>query len=86
MTMLHEHLAAWSAAGSNRQAVAETVAAIAFGAARLATVIAQGPLAGDLGRVVGPSADHMTWTITFAGENTEVGSVATSPNALRLAA
>ncbi len=57
MTLLHEHLAAWSGAGDDRGPVAETVATIASAAARLATVIAQGPLAGDLGRVVGPSAD-----------------------------
>jgi fructose-1,6-bisphosphatase I len=54
MTTLHEHLAAWSAGRDERLAVVETVAAIASAAARLATVIAQGPLAGELGVDVGP--------------------------------
>jgi fructose-1,6-bisphosphatase I len=49
MTTLHDHLTAWSAARSDRVAVVETVAAIASAAAMLATVIAQGPLADDLG-------------------------------------
>ncbi len=57
MTMLDEHLAAWCAADSNRRAAAETVRAIASGAAQLATVIAQGPIAGDLARIIAPSAD-----------------------------
>lgn len=57
MTTLNEHLAAWSAGRSDHRDVADIVAAIATAAARLATVIAQGPLAGDLGRIVGPSAD-----------------------------
>jgi fructose-1,6-bisphosphatase I len=57
MTMLREHLSAWCATGTNREAIAETIAAIAGGAARLETIIAQGPLAGDVGRIIGPSAD-----------------------------
>lgn len=57
MTTLHEHLAAWSAEQSDRQAVVQTVVAIATAGCALAQVIAQGPLAGDLGRVIGPSAD-----------------------------
>ena len=57
MTTLHEHIATWSTGRSDGQAVAEIMMAIASGAARLATIIAQGPLAGDLGRIVGPSAD-----------------------------
>jgi fructose-1,6-bisphosphatase I len=57
MTTLSEQLAAWSAGRSGHRDVADIVAAIATAAARLATVIAQGPLAGDLGRIVGPSAD-----------------------------
>ena len=57
MTTLHDHLAAWSAAQDGRQPVVETVAAIVAAGCQLAKVIAQGPLAGDLGRVIGPSAD-----------------------------
>jgi fructose-1,6-bisphosphatase I len=56
VTTLDEHLAVWSAL-SGGQDVADIVQAIATAAARLAVVIAQGPLAGDLGRIVGPSAD-----------------------------
>ncbi|WP_428486745.1 class 1 fructose-bisphosphatase [Rhodopila sp.] len=41
----------------DRQAVVQTIAAIASGAAELATVIARGPLAGDVGRILGASAD-----------------------------
>jgi len=54
---LYEHLAAWSAARSDGGAVVETVAAIAAAAVQLGTVIAQGPLAGDLDRVVARGAD-----------------------------
>jgi fructose-1,6-bisphosphatase I len=57
VTTLHEHLATWAATASERQPVADTIAAIATAAAQLATVIAQGPLAGDLGRVLGASND-----------------------------
>jgi len=57
MTTLQQHLAAWSNARCGREAVVETVAAIAAAGALLATVIAQGPLAGDVGRIVGPSTD-----------------------------
>ncbi len=57
MATLQEHLAAWSADRSDRVPVAETVAAIAAAAVSLASVIAQGPLAGDVGRVVGASLD-----------------------------
>jgi len=57
VTTLHEHLAAWSVAQSDRRAVVATVMAIADAAAELSTVIARGPLAGDLGRIIGPSAD-----------------------------
>ena len=57
MTTLAEHLAAWAAGRSDRQAVLVTITAIASGAVSLAALIAQGPLAGDIGRVVAPSAD-----------------------------
>lgn len=53
MTTLQQHLAT----RSNRADVAGTVLAIAAGAAELAALIAHGPLAGDLGRVIGPSTD-----------------------------
>jgi len=46
---LHEYLASWRAARDDRQAVTDTAAAIAAAATDLATIIAQGPLAGDLG-------------------------------------
>jgi fructose-1,6-bisphosphatase I len=54
---LHDHLAAWSADIPDRQPVVQTVQALAAAAAELATVIAQGPLAGDVGRILGASAD-----------------------------
>ena len=57
MTTLHEHLATWSAADPNRRPLADTVAAIASAAAQLSAVIAQGPLAGDLSRVLGDIVD-----------------------------
>jgi fructose-1,6-bisphosphatase I len=57
VTTLPEHLAAWSAGRDDRAAVAATLAAIAAAAAALSAVIAQGPLAGDFGRVQGPSRD-----------------------------
>ncbi len=57
MTTLHDHLAAWSADIPDRQPVVQTVQALAAAAAELATVIAQGPLAGDVGRILGASAD-----------------------------
>lgn len=58
MITLHDHLQAWSNDRTERQPVAAAVMAIAIAAERLAAVIAQGPLAGDLGRVVGPSRDN----------------------------
>jgi fructose-1,6-bisphosphatase I len=57
LTTLHDHLAAWSADIPDRQPVVQTVQALAAAAAELATVIAQGPLAGDVGRILGASAD-----------------------------
>lgn len=58
MITLHDHLHAWSNDNPERRPVAAAVMAIAIGAERLAAIIAQGPLAGDLGRVIGPSADN----------------------------
>jgi fructose-1,6-bisphosphatase I len=58
VTTLHHHLAAWSAARSDRRAVAATVAAIATAGARLTTVIAQGALVGDLDRTIRLPADR----------------------------
>ena len=57
MVQLAEHLEAWAGASTGRQAVAETVFALARASAELAELIAQGPLAGELGRVVGASDD-----------------------------
>jgi fructose-1,6-bisphosphatase I len=57
VTTLHEHLATWASTAQDRQPVADTIAVIATAAAQLATVIAQGPLAGDLGRILGASND-----------------------------
>jgi len=41
----------------NRGPLADTVTAIASAAAQLAAVVAQGPLAGDVSRLLGSSAD-----------------------------
>ena len=57
MTTLHEHLATWSAADPNRHPLADTIEIIASAAAHLSGVIAQGPLAGDVSRLLGDSAD-----------------------------
>ena len=57
MTTLREHLDGWAGASVGRQAIAETVAAIADASAELAGLVAHGPLAGDLGAVLGASAD-----------------------------
>lgn len=57
MTQLPEHLRAWAGASTGRQAIAETVAALARASAELAEIVAEGPLAGELGRVVGASED-----------------------------
>ncbi len=57
MTTLHECLSDWSGENPDKRAIAGIVEAIAAGAAELATVIAKGPLAGDLGRIVGESND-----------------------------
>ncbi|MFC7476437.1 class 1 fructose-bisphosphatase [Dankookia sp. GCM10030260] len=57
MVQLSEHLEAWAGISAGRQAVAETVFALSRASAELAALIAQGPLAGELGRVVGASDD-----------------------------
>ncbi len=57
MTKLAEHLEAWAGVSNGRQAVAETVAALARASVELAELVAEGPLAGELGRVVGASDD-----------------------------
>lgn len=57
MITLREHLDGWAGVSAGRQALAETVAAIADAAEALAGVVAQGPLAGDLGEVLGASDD-----------------------------
>ena len=57
MTTLQEHLTDWCGSYADRKAVVATVTAIAAAASEMATVIAQGPLAGDVGRVLGPSGD-----------------------------
>jgi fructose-1,6-bisphosphatase I len=57
VTTLREHLDAWAGASDGRQAIAATVLAIAEGAAELAALVAAGPLAGDLGEVIGESRD-----------------------------
>ena len=57
MTTLNECLADWSGENADRRSVAKIIEAIAAGAADLVTVVAQGPLAGDLGLVLGESRD-----------------------------
>ena len=57
MATLQECLADWSGENPDRMAIAGIVEAIAAAAGELATIIAQGPLAGDLGRILGDSED-----------------------------
>ena len=57
MTTLQHHLDVWAAKDSQAGAVARAITAIAHAAADLGALIAQGHLAGELGRVIGPSAD-----------------------------
>jgi len=57
VTTLRQHLEPWAGASDGRQAVVATVLALADASAELAGVIAQGPLAGDLGAVLGESRD-----------------------------
>ena len=54
---LQEHLEGWAAGDPQRVDVAATLSAIAGTAARLAEIVAQGPLAGQLAAVVGSNAD-----------------------------
>lgn len=57
MTTLHEHLEAWAGASAGRGALARTLLALAAGAEALAAIVAQGPLAGEVGAVLGASND-----------------------------
>lgn len=57
MMTLHEHLIAWASDAPDRQKVTNTITALAATASELANLIALGPLAGDVGRVLGASAD-----------------------------
>ena len=57
MISLRAYLDHWASAGPERPAIAATLNALADGAAELAAIIAEGPLAGDLGEVVGDSRD-----------------------------
>ncbi len=50
---LEDYLVGWGAVGSERSAVAQTVLAIATAAREIADIVAQGPLAGALGSVIG---------------------------------
>jgi fructose-1,6-bisphosphatase I len=54
---LRDHLEAWAGGEPERVDVAATVGAIAGAAARLAEVVALGPLAGAVSAVVGSNAD-----------------------------
>ncbi len=56
-TSLRRHLDNWAGNDAERAAVAETVRVIAGAAARVSGLIAQGPLAGALGAVVGDNSD-----------------------------
>ncbi|RAI57376.1 class 1 fructose-bisphosphatase [Roseicella frigidaeris] len=57
MISLRAYLDDWASAQGDRAALAATLNALAEGAAELAGLIAEGPLAGDLGEVVGDSRD-----------------------------
>ncbi|HYZ31187.1 MAG TPA: class 1 fructose-bisphosphatase [Crenalkalicoccus sp.] len=57
MTSLQEHLDNWAGASAGREAIAVTLKTIAGAAAVLAEIVAQGPLAGDLGAILGSSDD-----------------------------
>jgi fructose-1,6-bisphosphatase I len=57
MTPLQHHLDAWAGKNPLLNAVKSTVMAIADTAVQLSSLIAQGPLAGEMGRIIGPSAD-----------------------------
>ncbi len=90
MTTLHEHLGTWSSGRPDRDAVVETVSAIVAAAARLSTIIAHGPLAGDVARIIGPSADgdgqkaldrHASEVFVDYLRGTEVAAVASEESA-----
>lgn len=57
MTTLREHLEDWAGASAGRQALAETLRAIAEASVALQELVALGPLAGEPGAVLGASAD-----------------------------
>lgn len=57
MTTLGEHLDRWTEARPERVDQASVIAAAAAAAAEIAAIVAQGPLAGALGEVVGTSRD-----------------------------
>lgn len=57
MISLRAYLDHWASAQGDRPALAAALNALADGAAELAGLIAEGPLAGDLGEVVGDSRD-----------------------------
>lgn len=54
---LHEYLVDWAAEREERQDVAETILSIAKATARISALIAQGPIAGTFGEIVGDNAD-----------------------------
>jgi fructose-1,6-bisphosphatase I len=56
-TTLQHYLDAWAGKNPLTNAVKQTVLAIAATAIELSFLIAQGPLAGEMGRIIGPSAD-----------------------------
>ena len=57
MTSLQDYLAAWAGHDAGREPVAATLIAIAQASARLSKLVAEGPLAGELGAIVGESRD-----------------------------
>lgn len=57
MTSLQQHLGTWAGGSAGRGAIAATILALADASAVLARVVAQGPLAGDTGAVLGASRD-----------------------------
>ena len=54
---LQDHLAGWAGDREQRRAVAETIQSIAGATARISALIAQGPIAGTFGAIVGNNAD-----------------------------
>jgi len=57
VTTLSEHPGCWAGDSRGRAEIAATIQALADAAAELATIVAFGPLAGDLGQVLGESRD-----------------------------